>query len=60
MTELWCYIERECEIFSVPFSPHFTIHRLKRQIKIEMSNLLLRVDAASLTLTKVRYVMIFM
>ncbi len=58
MTELWCYIEGQCDIFSVSISPHFDIDDLAGQIKEQWSHLLLRVDAGSLTLTKVRYIMI--
>jgi len=41
-------------------SPDRTIDDLVEQIEEEGSNLLLRVDAGSLTLTKVRYIMISM
>ena len=55
MTKLCVYIEGQREIFGVTISPNNTIYVLKEQIKEKWSNLLLRVDAPTLTLTKVRY-----
>ncbi len=54
MTKLWYYIEGGSEIFSISISPDHTIHDLREQIKEERSNLL-GVNAASLTLSEVRY-----
>ena len=55
MTELWGYIEGHRDIFTVTISPNSTIYALKEQMKEKWSNPLLRVDAPTLTLTKVRY-----
>jgi len=54
MTKLWYCIEGGSEIFTVSISPEHSIHDLREKIKEERSNLL-GVDAASLTLSKVRY-----
>ena len=57
---LWCYIEGDNTCFLVIVSPTITIHALKEKIKEERTNLLQGIDAASLTLTKVRYITVSM
>ena len=60
MVDLWCYIENQNMVFPITIQPDRTIGHLAVQIKETWSNLLQTVDAPTLTLTKVRYVMLFM
>ncbi len=60
MTHLWCYIENQHKVFGVTIQPDHTIDHLADQIKEKWGNLLQTVDAATLTLIKVRYIMISM
>jgi len=54
MTELWCNIEGERDIFSVSISPHLAIHHLKKQIYNKgSSRSFVGCDPKDLTLTKV-------
>jgi hypothetical protein len=57
---LWCYVEGDNAVFRVIISSTKTIDDLKRLIKEKRSNLLQGIDASSLTLMKVRYIMISM
>ena len=54
MIEIWCSIVGEGEIFPVTTSPQHTIYDLKEQIKEIRTHALSNVDAADLTLWKVR------
>ena len=61
MTELWCYIEGERDIFSVSVSPNHTIDDLKKKICNEQhSKLTVQCSPSDLILKKVRYIMISM
>ena len=56
MTELWCYVEGKCSIFSVSISPGSNIDSLKKQIYNQLPNTFARYDYLDLILTKVRYI----
>ena len=56
MTELWCYVEGKCSIFSVSISPGSDIDSLKKQIYNQLPNTFARYDYLDLILTKVRYI----
>ncbi len=55
---LWCYVEGDKTLFRVIISSTKITDDLKKSIKEEKSNLLQGVDASSLILTKVRYIMV--
>ena len=55
MTKLWCYIEGECNIFSVSISPNRTIDALKNKVHDEQQ---VQCSPSDLILTKVRYIML--
>jgi len=57
---LWCYVEGDRALFRVVISSTKIIDDLKDSIKEKRRNLLQGVDAPSLTLTKVRYIMVSM
>jgi hypothetical protein len=54
MYQLWCFIEKDNTYFCVVASSTISVNELKKLIKEERSDRI-RVDAASLTLSKVRY-----
>jgi hypothetical protein len=58
---LWCYVGGDKNLFSVKASSIISVYDLKKMIKEELKNSVLKgFDAADLTLTKVGYIMIFM
>jgi hypothetical protein len=56
---LWCYVEGDETVFDLVFdviaSSTISISKLRQTIKEKRSNILQGIDAASLTLSKVRY-----
>jgi len=61
MPVLWCYIEGQRDIFNVSISPECTVHDLKKQIyNEEHVQSIVHCTPSSLTITKVRYIMISM
>ncbi len=58
MTVLWCYIERQRDIFSVSIPPHHSIHDLKKKIYNEHVQSIIQCQPSDLTIIKARYIMI--
>ena len=54
-TDLWCYIEGECDIFGVSISPNRTIHDMKKQIYDEERRPIDECAPTDLALAKVCY-----